>query len=69
MVDGGRDPFKNHASKMYKQEICVLTTVFMNVPMSWTYFMQARKTNMSESNHETIHRREAQCKTFKMGIR
>lgn len=31
---------------MYKQEICVLTIVFMNVPMSWTYFMQARKTNI-----------------------
>lgn len=46
MDGGGRDPFKNHASEMYKQEICVLTTVFMNVPMSWTYFMQARKTNI-----------------------
>lgn len=54
---------------MYKQEICVLTTVFMNVPTFWTYFMQARKTNTSESNHETSNKKTAQCKTFKIVIR
>lgn len=71
MDEGGGEgyPFKNHASTMYKQEICVLTTVFMNVPTSWTYFMQARKTNTSESNHETSNKKTAQCNTFKIGIR
>lgn len=33
------------------------------------YFMQARKTNTSESNHETSNKKTAQCKTFKIGIR
>lgn len=40
-------PFKNHASTMYKQEICVLTTVFMNVPTSWT-LLHAGKKNKHE---------------------
>lgn len=71
MDEGGGEgyPFKNHAATMYKQEICVLTTVFMNVPTSWTYFMQARKTNTSESNHETSNKKTAQCNIFKISIR
>lgn len=48
MREGGEGyPFKNHASTMYKQEICVLTTVFMNVPTSWT-LLHAGKKNKHE---------------------
>lgn len=49
MDEGGGEgyPFKNHAATMYKQEICVLTTVFMNVPTSWT-LLHAGKKNKHE---------------------
>lgn len=57
-----------HPQCINRKSVCLQLFSWMFLHLGH-YFMQARKTNTSESNHETSNKKTAQCKTFKIGIR
>lgn len=57
-----------HPKCINRKSVCLQLFSWMFLHLGH-YFMQARKTNTSESNHETSNKKTAQCKTFKIGIR
>lgn len=70
MREGGRVIHSKtmHPQCINRKSVCLQLFSWMFLHLGH-YFMQARKTNRSESNHETSNKKTAQCKTFKIGIR